>query len=211
MLLPSRKASEVLGVHPNTLRKWADSGKLKTIRSPAGQRMYDLEEFLSPLQGRRKVCYCRVSSVKQKDDLDRQVAYLKNLYPEHEIITDIGSGLNFKRKGLLSLLESINSGEVQTVVVAHRDRLARFGFELIQWLAAKNNTELLVLDKTSLSPTEELTRDLLSIVHIFSCRAHGLRRYSVALKKDKDLPNPQSSKSVKEVDGYLQEELQHGS
>lgn len=207
MYVPSRIASKQLGVHPKTLRIWADSGRIPSIKDPSGQRRYDIDAFLRSTKSRRSICYCRVSSSKQKDDLERQIAFLKTRYPNHEIIHDIGSGINFKRKGLNALLESICSGDVEEVVVAHKDRLARFGFELIQWIATKHSTRLLVLDNTSLSPEQELTQDLLSIVHIFSCRLHGLRSYSKTIKKDKDLPQRNPKSNLETMDGDISEVL----
>lgn len=199
MLVASRIAVKQLGVCANTLRKWADAGKIEYIRSPSGQRLYDVQSFLKALQTRRKVCYARVSSTKQRDDLSRQVEHLKTRFPTHEIIEDIGSGINLKRKGLVSLLESISSGDVEEIVVAHRDRLARFGFEFIQWLADQHNCRIVVLDQTALSPEAELTQDLLSILHVFSCRIHGMRKYGKAVKEDQDLPKSVAEESVEEV------------
>jgi predicted site-specific integrase-resolvase len=98
-------------------------------------------------------------------------------YPNAEIVKDIGSGMNAKRKGLRSVLESSMSGVKQTVIVAHRDRLGRFGFDLFRWIIERNGGELLVLNKTEHSPESELTSDLLAILHVFSCRMHGLRNY----------------------------------
>lgn len=220
MYVASRIAEEQLGVCANTLRKWADTGKIKYIRTPSGQRRYDTSS-VGESPSRRKICYCRVSSYKQKDDLERQIAYMRSQFPNHEIIKDIGSGINFKRKGLLTILESISSGDVEQVVVAHRDRLARFGFELIEWLATQNATELLVLEESSLSPAAELTQDLLSILHVFSCRVHGMRKYGKAIKEDKDLPDSLTTGSSEEVgwdgavclqsDDCLSETAQHTS
>ena len=127
--------------------------------------------------------------MSQKEDLERQVLFLKQKYPDYEVVTDVGSGLNFKRKGFRRVLESVLSNSVSEIVVAHRDRLCRFGFELVQWICDKSDTKLVVLEQTSLSPTEELTKDLLSIIHVFSCRLYGLRKYSSSIKKDKDLPD----------------------
>ncbi|MEO5332638.1 MAG: IS607 family transposase [Magnetococcus sp. YQC-5] len=187
-LLPSRKAAEVLGVHPNTLRKWADAGDLKHVRTPSGQRLYDVDSFVGEVRSGRKICYCRVSSYKQKEDLTLQIEFMRSKYPKHEIISDIGSGLNFKRKGLRAVLESAIKGDVQQVVVAHKDRLSRFGHELIRWIIENHGGKLLVLDDIKQSPEQELTRDLLTILHVFSCRLHGLRNYRNTLKKDQDLP-----------------------
>jgi predicted site-specific integrase-resolvase len=171
----SRKAAEILGVHPNTLRRMANDGEIETIRI-SGQRKYNVEAYLGAVKS-CVICYCRVSSYKQKDDLARQVAFMQQRYPEAEIIKDIGSGINFKRKGLNAILERAMRGTQLTVVVAHRDRLARFGHELIRFVIESNGGKLVVLSEDALSPEVELTKDLLTILHVFSCRLHGLRNY----------------------------------
>jgi predicted site-specific integrase-resolvase len=183
-----RNAAKILGVHVNTLRNWADAGLIKFIWTTTGYRRYDVYSVAKPTHklGHR-IVYARVSSYKQRDDLERQVQKLKKEYPKHEIITDIGGGLNFKRKGLRSILELAMRGAVKEVVVAHRDRLCRFGFELIRWMVEKDGGKLVVLDDTSASPEKELTDDLLAILHVFSCRMHGLRAYSNQIKRDRAL------------------------
>jgi predicted site-specific integrase-resolvase len=186
--VPLREAVKRLGLHKNTLRKYADNGIIPSIRNPAGQRMYDVEAYLGASVGNALVCYCRVSSTKQRDDLVRQVAYMHSLYPQAEIVQDIGSGLNFKRKGLRSLLDRLLKGDKLTLVVACKDRLCRFGFELIQYLVEQNGGQIVVLDQAVYCPTSELTQDLLSIIHVFSCRMHGLRKYGKKIKEDPDLP-----------------------
>lgn len=112
---------------------------------------------------------------------------MREKFPDSEIIQDIGSGLNFKRKGLLSILERILHGAKLTLVVAHKDRLARFGFELIEYLIKSNGGELLVLNRVESSPQQELIQDLTAILTVFSFRMHGLRRYTNKIKKDKNL------------------------
>jgi len=184
-LVPSRVASNKLGVHPNTLRKWEEEGHIKAIRTPGGKRMYDLSSFN---QGASRIIYARVSSSGQKEELQNQIKYLRDRYPEYELIQDIGSGLNFKRKGFNSILERIMSGDVSEVVVAHKDRLCRFGFDLLSSVAEKFNTKLVVLSESSLSPQEELVKDLISIIHVFSCRIYGLRKYTSKINKDTDIP-----------------------
>ena len=117
-----------------------------------------------------------------------QVRYVQSKYPEAEIIKDFGSGINFKRKGLRTLLERVLRGDKLRIVVAHRDRLARFGGEVIQFLVEQNGGEVVVLEKTLYgSPEEELTADLLAILHVFSCRMPGLRRYRDQIKEDRNL------------------------
>jgi len=136
------------------------------------------------------VCYCRVSSYQQKDDLQRQVEYIGDKYPEAEIIKDIGSGLNYKRKGLKALLQRAMSGESITLMVAHRDRLARFGIELITRVIESNGGKVVVLKQDSLSPEQELTADLLNILHVFSCRMQGFRNYKKQVSEALDTTKP---------------------
>ncbi|NEO14995.1 MULTISPECIES: IS607 family transposase [unclassified Moorena] len=196
-LIPIRKAVELTGLSANTLRKYADNGTLKCERTPGGTRLFDSTDLLrfgkAPKSNRSRcytVCYCRVSSTKQRDDLARQVAYLHSLFPEAEIIKDIGSGLNYKRKGLKTILERVVCGDKLTIVVACRDRLTRFGFELIEYLVSLNGGKILVLDQPKSCPESELTADLLSIIHVFSCRVHGLRKYGQKIKEDSSVPKP---------------------
>ena len=147
------------------------------------------------------VCYCRVSSAKQRGDLNRQVAQMRDLYPDAEIVTDVAGGLNWQRRGLLSILERLHRGDKLDVVVAHRDRLARFGFELIEWLVVQNGGAVLVLNQSDASPESELTEDLLAILHTFSCRIHGLRRYGTAIAHDPGLPEPTAEGSDSNLAG----------
>jgi putative resolvase len=193
--VPLRVAVKQLGLHPNTLRKYADEGKIQVIKNQAGQRLYNIESYIRGSVNSAIICYCRVSSTKQRDDLDRQIAYMRELYPGAEIIKDIGSGLNFKRKGLRAILDRLMLGDKLSIVVACRDRLCRFGFDLIQYMVEQNGGEILVLDQTVYCPNTELTTDLLSILHVFSCRMHGLRKYSQKIKEDKDITQPNSEES----------------
>ena len=183
----SRKAAAMLGLHPQTLRRYANQGKIPHYRNSAGQRLYDVDAYLRGAIGPRVICYCRVSSAKQRGDLHRQVAQMRELYPNAEIISDVAGGLNWKRRGLLSILERLHRGDKLQVVVAHRDRLARFGSELIEWLVQQNGGAVVVLNQPDASPESELTEDLLAILHTFSCRMHGLRRYRTAIAQDQGL------------------------
>jgi predicted site-specific integrase-resolvase len=115
---------------------------------------------------------------------------MRQQYPDAEIITDIGSGLNFKRKGLQALLVRLMRGDKLTLVVACRDRLCRFGFELFEVMVEQNGGEIVVLDRKVHCPETELTADLLAILHVFSCRMHGLRSYSKKIKEDPSIPKP---------------------
>jgi len=199
MLLPLRKAVVRTGLHLHTLRKLFDSGHIEGRRIPNGDRLYNIDKFEGTGQLTGVVCYARVSSSKQKDDLARQVVFFRERFPTSEIIQDIASGLNWKRKGLRTLLDRILRGDQLTIVVAHRDRLARFGFELIQYLVEARGGEVVVLDRTIDSPESELTADLLAILHVFSCRANGLRRYAKAIKEDPHLSEREATSSVGSV------------
>ena len=184
----SREAGRRLGVHANTLRRWANDGRIPTIRTEGGQRRYAVDAYLGELRPRTTVCYCRVSSVKQKPDLDRQVAYMRERYPDAEIVTDIGSGLNYRRRGLSAILERAHREERLEVVVAYRDRLARFGVELIENLIERSGGRVVVLNQIALSPQEELTADLLAILTVFGARVNGLRRYRKKIAADTGIP-----------------------
>ena len=181
----ARKASELLDYTPAHLRKLANHGKIDSIRTGGGHRRSDVDGYIkSKSSAITTICYCRVSSGKQRDTLERQVAYMRSIYPDAERIRDIGSGINFKRKGLQTLLERLLQGAQLQVVIAHRDRLARFGIDLIRYFIEHNGGELVVLDQTEHSPQEELTSDLLAILHVFSCRMHGIRSYRDKIKED---------------------------
>ena len=184
-----RETSEIFGISIDRLRRLAENGAISTIRTPGGQRRYDVQGYLDAQTETTltTIGYCRVSGKSQSDDLASQVAYLQRHYPEAEIIKNFGSGINFKRKGLRTLLERILRGDKLRIVVAHRDRLARFGGEVIQFLVEQNGGEVVVLDQTVYSPEEELTADLLAILHVFSCRMSGLRRYRDQIKEDRNL------------------------
>ncbi|GGA41841.1 hypothetical protein CYANOKiyG1_60370 [Okeania sp. KiyG1] len=113
---------------------------------------------------------------------------MQNQYPEAEVIKDIGSGLNFKRKGLRAILDKLLQGDQLTIIVTCRDRLTRFGFELIQYLVEQNGGKIVVQGQNIYCPESEMVADVLSIIHIFSCRVHGLRKYKQKIKEDSDLP-----------------------
>jgi predicted site-specific integrase-resolvase len=179
MYVTTRDYQKLYGVSVITLRRWADSGKIESIRSPGNQRLYKVpEEKPRETPRKERIVYIRVSSPKQKDDLERQRAYMASRYPDHEIVSDIGSGINWKRKGLLTILDSAMQGNIEEVVVASRDRLCRFAFELIEWILRQAGSKLVVLEQTDQSPERELSDDLLSIVQIFCCRRNGKRRYN---------------------------------
>lgn len=207
--ITSTKAREILKVTTETLRTWANKGKINSIKTPSGQWRYNLKEIntylgITPsIEKKRNICYCRVSSTKQLDDLEWQKDFFRRKYPDYELVTDVGSGINWKRKGLKTILEQAMLGNIGTIVVAHRDRLCRFAYELLEFIFETNNVKLLVVDsEAGKSGNNELADDILSIIHIYSCRAMGKRRY--ARKKDKDIPNNETDKENEKLDGDKQ-------
>ena len=180
----NKKATELLQITPKTLRIWDKEGKIRTFRTPSGQRRYNLTDIQN-IMGRNpshdqkeKICYSRVSSSKQVDDLTRQTAFFQSKFPNHIMVTDVGSGINWKRKGFKTILDKAMHHTISEVVVAHRDRLCRFAFELLEWIFHQNGVKLVVLDQENEQSTEqELSDDIFSIIHIYSCRKMGKRRY----------------------------------
>jgi predicted site-specific integrase-resolvase len=194
-ILTMQKACKRFGIRADTLRRWADNGDVPSFRSPNRVRMFhlnDLEKFFNinrVTDSKEKIVYARVSSYKQRDDLERQIDLLKQKYPDHTVVQDIGSGINFKRKGLQTLLERCMRREIQEIVVAHKDRLCRFGFDLIKQVVETTGGRIIVLDEEVHKSTEqELAEDLLSIIHVFNCRQMGKRRYTEK-PKNKNLPD----------------------
>lgn len=196
--LPPRKAKEFLGVSDSTLRRMAKDGRIESMVTPNGYRHYSLSSLRSICQtdSRQKICYCRVSTAKQSQDLLNQVASCQRQFPNHIILTDIGSGLNWKRKGLKTLLDRVFNNQVEEIVVAHKDRLSRFGSELLLYIFNKFNVKLVVLDQGENSDAQELSNDLLSIITVFSARYYGSRKYGHASPKDSIVSEPRTKGSL---------------
>ena len=175
-----------LGVTVKTLQRWDKSGKLKAKRTPSNHRYYTEDDLAVALgikynpAKRKNVIYCRVSSPKQKTELENQRLAMEKFclgqgLVVDQVITEIGGGLNFKRREFLKLIYSSLDGEVETIVIAHKDRLCRFAFDLIESLVSRSGCNIIVANQVSLSPHQELTEDLLGIIHCFSCRLYGSR------------------------------------
>ena len=196
-MLKPKDFAEKIGVTVKTLQNWDNDGTLKAQRTPTNRRYYTENQYLEYIgQGkssqRKIVAYARVSNAEQKDDLANQVEFLRNYANGKgiildEVITDIGSGLNYKRKNWNQLLDSIMSNEIDTVYITYKDRFIRFGYDWFEKLAHKFNTQIVVLNNPDLSPTKELTEDLVSIIHLFSCRIYGLRKYKKKIENDETL------------------------
>ncbi len=198
-----RRAMEFLGVSYSTLRRWASEGRIKYIVRNSGHRLYDISSVIKneEISSRQKICYCRVSTTKQSPDLDRQIKYCQEQFPNHEIVKDIGSSLNWKRKGLISILDRVFNGDIEEVVVTHKDRLCRFGFELIQYFFEKYKVRLVVLDKETKTQQQEFTEDILSIITVFSNRYYGKRKYRIENKKNKVVPKQRTKIKIQTMDG----------
>lgn len=192
-----KETRKIINVTSRTLRNWDKEGKIRTIRTPSGARMFnkiDLYDHLKQHQTLEKnkatICYARVSSRNQLGDLERQIDFLKQRYPKAEMVTDIGSGINWKRKGLSSILERAIQGQLGEIIFAHRDRLCRFAFELYEHLFILCGVRVTVLDhEQSVSPHTELADDILSIVQVYSSRIMGRRRYSKIQHDSIDSPS----------------------
>lgn len=186
-LVPIHEAAEALGVSAQTLRRWEREGRLlPDERTAGGRRRYDLarlkpEKFRSQAEAVRKtIAYARVSSHDQKDDLERQKQVLE-LYCARqgwtfEVIADLGSGMNYHKKGLKKLLEAIIEGQVGRLVITHKDRLLRFGAELVFAICEAKNVEVVILNQGEDTTFEEdLAKDVLEIITVFSARLYGSR------------------------------------
>jgi len=186
------EAGLLSGLSHQTLRKFGDSQEIRSYKTPTGHRRFskqDLEKLCNPHVVSNKepkhqthnYIYTRVFSKKQLDDLSRQIEYIQTRRPEYNsytLVSDVASGINFKRKGLQTILDSCLHGIIGEVVIAHRDRLCRFGFDLVKIIIEKSGGTITVLDdEKNKSSEQELAEDLLSIVHIYSCRQMGKRSY----------------------------------
>jgi putative resolvase len=182
------QAARELGVSISTLRRWEAEGKIEAERTPGGHRRYDLAELrgVVPRVSRSEVltlAYARVSSSDQKGDLVRQVALLESFCCAHgwryEVLKDLGSGLNYKKRGLRQLLQRICAGEVKRLVLTHKDRLLRFGSELVFALCEEFQVEVVIINQSErpLSFEEELAQDVLEIITVFSAQLYGSRSH----------------------------------
>ena len=178
-LLSIGKFAKTVGVTTTTLRRMHQSGELIPAHiSNGGTRYYSTEQlklFQSSNTERIVIGYCRVSTPSQKDDLEIQVQNVKSYAKGYkfDIIKDIGSGINYKKKGLKELINRIENNEVSKVVILYKDRLIRFGFELIEYLCEINNVEIEVIDNSECSKEKELTDDLIQIITVFANRLYG--------------------------------------
>ena len=178
-----------LGVSVKTLQRWDKSGKLPAKRTPTNQRYYTDDDLRTAkglqksLVKRKNIVYCRVSSKKQFQELENQVRAMESFCLAQglaidEYICEIGGGLNFKRRAFLKLINNAIDGQIETIIVAHKDRLCRFAFDLVESLVGDSGCKIIVANQNQLSPQQELIEDMLAIIHCFSCRIYGSRSYA---------------------------------
>lgn len=186
------QAAEYLNTTPNTLRVWEREGKIKPTRTAGNQRRYTVEMLDATLAGKKPTSlaspaklilgYCRVSSSHRKDDLKRQEAVVTHFCEmqgkSFKIISDIGSGLNYNKKGLKELIHLICTEQCSQVVVNYRDRLVRFGFDLIKDICQEHDVKLTVINQTKAEcSNEELVKDVLSVITAYSAKLYGKRSH----------------------------------
>ncbi len=180
------KFAKMIGVSPDTLRNWEKKKKLIPLRTEGNQRRYTIEQYNQIMQIREhkriSIGYCRVSAKHQKDDLERQInlmeLFIASRGEEFEIINDIGSGINYNKKGLEKLLTLISQNRVNTLYILDKDRLVRFGFELIETICKLHSTKIITINNNDGKTDEqEMIEDIMNIIHVFSCRMNGKRSH----------------------------------
>jgi putative resolvase len=207
-----KEASNILGVHQRTLYQWEEKKLIDTMRTPGNKRLYNIGKYLRengklvpettdvdniPDVGDEKlnISYVRVSSLGQKDDLERQKEMIKEKYPDHLMIEDIGSGINLNKRGIRKIIKLAIAGRVNEVVVAYKDRLTRFGYELIEDIIKEySGGEIKIVNKKDdMEPEEELAYDVLQIMNVFVAKMNGLRKY----KKQENIKESKKEKTKK--------------
>lgn len=191
-----KEMAEKLNVTVRTLQRWDNTGKLPAKRSPTNRRYYTDDQLLqflgNPRDDRKVVAYARVSTYGQKDDLKDQVVFIRQ-YADgkgiilDEVITDIGSGLNYNRRKWNQLLHDVEKGKIKTIFITYKDRFIRFGYDWFERFCNEHDTKIVVLNNPDTSPSRELVDDVISIIHVFSYRLYGLRKYKNKIKNDKSL------------------------
>lgn len=178
-----KEVLKILKVHYQTLYRMEERGEIEVKRTNGGHRLYNLKKYLREnnikikSDDKIKVCYCRVSSKKQNKDLEKQIKIMKEKYPDYKIIKDIGSGLNMQRKGLLELIELSINGKIDEIIITYKDRLARFGYDLIKWIVETySNGKIKIINrKEEETPENEITEDIIQIMNVYVAKMNGKR------------------------------------
>ena len=207
--------AELLGVSVKTLQRWDRDGILKANRTPTDRRYYTYDQYLqfkgiqTKNDRRDIVIYARVSTRNQKDDLQNQVDFLKQFCNAkgmivNQCIEEFGSGLNDNRKKWNKLFDDVMGNRIKTIIITNQDRFIRFGYDWFEKFCEKFKTKIIVVNNETLSPNEELVQDIISILHVFSCRLYGLRKYKNQIKEDgeiaKELQNGNKANPWTETD-----------
>lgn len=190
--------AELLGVSVKTLQRWDRENKLKAFRTPTYRRYYTYKQYTDYMgitqndSDKKIIIYTRVSTSNQKDDLKNQIEFLKQYANAKgiivdEVIDDLGSGLNYNRKKWNNLLDRCMNNEIDTILITHKDRFIRFGYDWFERFLTKFGVKIIVVNNESLSPQEEVVQDIISILHVFSCKIYGLRKYKKKIKEDKEV------------------------
>lgn len=192
-----KEASKILGVHQRTLYQQEEKGLIETIRTPGNKRLYNVEKFikkkecknndiclknldeLDKKEGKLNISYVRVSTVNQKDDLIRQKEMIKSKYPTHIMIEDIGSGINLNKKGIRKIIKLAIEGKINELVIAYKDRLTRYGYELIEDIIKEYSKGRIIImnSKVKIGPEEEIVNDVMELMNVYVAKMNGLRKY----------------------------------
>ena len=173
-------ARKALGVCGRTLKNYARAGKIDFITTDGGWRKFNVRKYLKDhgIVPRKKVCYCRVFSSARIEDLNRQIQTLSDKYTDHEIIHDVGSGINFKRKGLQKIIDMAIKGELDEIVITYKDRLCRIGYDLLEFIFTKySRTKIIIENDKEKNINEEITNDLIEIITVYSSKLYGARSH----------------------------------
>lgn len=191
------EASKIIGIHPRTLYVWENKGLIETKRTEGGMRLFNVEKYINDIKTENNeenlnelnkldntkeklnILYARVSTLNQKDDLERQIKMLKKRYPKYILIQDIGSGMNLTKPGIKKIIHLAIEGKINKVVVAYKDRLARFGYDLIEEIIKEySKGEIEIINKEEdTTPEEEIMKDMMMIMNVYISKMNGLRKY----------------------------------
>lgn len=184
--LTAQQTKDILGCCTKTLQEWDKKGLIEVKRTAGGRRRYNvkkyaednnLPELIKEPVIRRNVIYSRVSSHDRKDDLERQTKLLQEKYPDYEVVHDISSGINFKRRGLQKIIQYAVENQLNEIVITYKDRLCRIGYDMIEFIIKKySNGKITVLNPSDDNRADEITKDLIEIITVYSSKIHGTRR-----------------------------------